>query len=131
MEKMMNEIMSMEAYNNLFQTRREAMRVVVNAFKDRVKTLKELHRNAVTDTKKTIDDFVDAVGYQDALDVIATLTYARSEWDGRIYQRNKEWSSEHALYDRDVVIRMGCYADDVIHSYYLNEMASYMKRKEV
>ena len=127
-------MMTMQDYENAFAEKPQAMRVLVKSFKDKVKTLKEIHHNARmthNNPQDVIDEFVDAVGYENATNVIANLVNARAEWDGRISPRNKEWASNLANIDRDVIIRMGCYADDAIHSAHLDQLCDYMRRKEV
>lgn len=131
---MENGILTMEEYEKMFAENPQTMRVLVKSFKDNVETLKKIYgvsRMTHNDPEKTIEEFVDAVGYENATNVIANLVNARAEWDGRISPRNKEWASNLANIDRDVIIRMGCYADDVIHSAHLDQLCDYMRRKAV
>lgn len=126
-------MMTMQDYENAFAEKPQAMRVLVKSFKDNVKTLEKLYgvsRMTHNNPQKVIDEFVDAVGYENAKNVIANLVNARAKWDGRISPRNKEWASNIANIDRDVIIRMGCYADDEIHSAHLDQLCDYMRRKE-
>ena len=112
----------------------DAMREETKAFKASVKTLKDIHHNARlshNNPQKTIEEFVDATSDELAVEIIASLVNARAKWDGRISPRNAEWAKSHAVWDRDVIIRMGCYADDVIHSAHLDQLASEIRRKEV
>lgn len=131
---MENGILTMEEYEKMFAENPQTMRHLVKAFKGKVETLKEIHRNARmthNNPQDVIDEYVDAVGYEKAKDVISNIVNARAEWDGRISTRNKEWASNLANIDRDVIIRMGCYADDAIHSAHLDQLCDYMRRKEV
>lgn len=127
-------MMTMKDYEQMFADDMENAREFVRTFKQDVTTLKELHHNARlshNNPQKTIDEYVDAVGYEKAVAIIANMVNARAEWDGRISPRNAEWARERANCGRDVVIHLGGYADDVIHSCHLDQLANYMRRKAV
>lgn len=127
-------MMTMQDYEQMFSKDAKNMRLMVRAYKNDVNTLKKLHHDARmthNNPKTVVKQFVSEVGYENAVSIIASIVNARALWDGRISTINAEWAKENAVWDRDVIIRMGCYADDVIHSVHLNQLCDYMRRKEV
>lgn len=127
-------MLTMQDYERMFSEDVDTMRVRARAFKDAVNKLKEIHHNArIThnNPQTTVEEFANAVGFMEARGVIASIVNARAKWDGRISPRNAEWSEVFAVWDRDVILRMGCYADDVIHSAHLDQLCDYMRRKDV
>lgn len=127
-------MMTMKDYEQMFSDDMENARKFVRTFKQDVAMLKELHHSARlshNNPQTTIDELVEIVGHEKAVKIIANMVNARAEWDGRISPRNAEWAKEHAELNRDVVIHLGGYADDVIHSCHLDQLANYMRRKAV
>lgn len=127
-------MLTMQEWEQKFYDGKENFRFFNSSFRDDVSLLKAIHHDALmshNDPQKTIDEFVDSIGYERAVEIIASMTNARAKWDGRISSKNAEWAREHALLDREVVIRLGGYADDVIHSCHLDQLCSYLRRKVV
>lgn len=127
-------MITMEDYKQMFADDRENARCFSRTFRDDVGLLKSLHHDDImthNNPQKTIDEFVDFIGYERACYIIANMVNARAKWDGRISPKNAEWAKEHAELDRELVIWLGGYADDVIHSCHLDQLCSYLRRKEV
>ena len=127
-------MLTMEDYKQMFLNDRENARIFSRSFRENVDLLKEIHQDDLrksNNPQKTIDEFVDIIGYECAVKIIANMVNARAKWDGRISPRNAEWAKEHAELDREVVIHLGGYADDVIHSCHLDQLCNYMRRKAV
>lgn len=74
---------------------------------------------------ETVAAYVEAVGYEPAVEVIASLVN-RSAWDGRISRRSAQWaSSQENAWDEDASCRLGIYCNR-IHTAHLDQIAEAM-----
>lgn len=106
-----------------------------NHLREIKKTLMDIYReninNGTNRPDDTIDKFVETVGMDDAITLIASLVNFKA-WDGRIDYRNAEWAKNITnAWDRDGGREMGMYVDSIIHTSHLDQLAYEMRRKAV
>lgn len=74
---------------------------------------------------QTVAAFVDAVGYETAVEIIASLVN-RSAWDGRISRRAADWaSSQENSWDEEACTRLSLYSNR-IHCAHLDQIVRAM-----
>ena len=126
-------MLTIEDYKRMFAENRDAMRESKKQALNLVHKLEDIHEHALCthcNPQKTIDEFVDAVGYEEARYAVATLVNVKA-WDGRISPRNAEWARNVAdAWDEESGFQIGLYTNR-IHTAHVDQLADYMRRKAV
>ena len=79
--------------------------------------------------EQTVAAFVDSVGYEAAVEIVASLVNL-SAWDGRISSRCAEWANtQENSWDGEACIRLQIYSDR-IHKAHLDQIADAMMEYE-
>lgn len=76
---------------------------------------------------QTVAAYVEAVGYESAVEIIASLVN-RSAWDGRISRRSAEWANaQENSWDEEACSRLSIYTNR-IHMAHLEQIAAAMMK---
>lgn len=76
---------------------------------------------------QAIEMLVDKIGYTSAVDTIAELVNAISDWDGRISSASRKWAdSIEGAADQKILNKCGVYSGN-IHSAHVEQLARAMR----
>lgn len=119
-------MMTLEKISEIARTDRETYREMMTSYRENIAKLEEIKSN--TDRPdETVRLFVEAVGYDEAVDTIANLVN-RFAWDGRIYRANADWAKDHASLAEEVMVDKGLYTS--MHMAHLDQIADEMRMYE-
>ena len=106
-------------------------RTLCEDMRSALKTLERIYRDTIEKRPDdTIDAFVNAVGWDKAVSVIATLVN-RSAWDGRISRQSAHWAeAQRECWSSDCAERMWLYTDR-IHMAHLDQLVEALRKAEV
>lgn len=126
-------MLTKEDYRKMLNDDREAVFERRRELLHEVHMLEDLYLKDLGNTnspKDTIDKFVDAVGMDEAVIVMASMINVKA-WDGRIMPSNAEWAKRvEAAWDKDMGYEIGMYSNH-IHTAHLDQLCDYMRRKAV
>lgn len=91
--------------------------------------LVEARQNHTT-ARETVAALIDAIGYENAAEIIAAMVNAKGEWDGRISRTNRVWAAEQNAPDRATLDDMCVWYCDEIHPAHMDEIATAMRNAE-
>ena len=75
----------------------------------------------------TVADLVEAIGYENAAEIIAVMVIAKGEWDHRVCAKARAWASDLVTLTRDEIADvLGLYYSDSIHPAHLDQIARAM-----
>lgn len=75
----------------------------------------------------TVSDLVDAIGYENAAEIVAMMVICKGEWDERISNRRRAWAADLVTLTRDEISDvLGLYYSDSIHPAHLDQIAAAM-----
>ena len=78
---------------------------------------------------ETADILTDAIGAENAAEIVAVMVLCKGEWDARICPRNREWARETAQHDPAELAQIpGLYYCDEIHPAHMDALASVFRR---
>lgn len=83
-----------------------------------------------TTARETVAALIDAIGYENAAEIIAAMVNAKGEWDGRISRTNRAWAAEQNAPDRATLDDMCVWYCDEIHPAHMDEIANAMRTAE-
>lgn len=119
---------TMKNFKTMFENDREGTRNILQELRAAVKTLETIHNETLTNDGtpgQTVTAFIEAVGYDTACDVIASLVNV-SAWDGRISSKSVQWSETVGTsLDEEAARNYGIYSDR-IHKAHLDQIARAM-----
>lgn len=103
------------------QFTREAKAQLISAYR-----YSQDHNNTPTETA---DILTDAIGAENAAEIVAVMVLCKGEWDARICPRNREWARETAQHDEAELAQIpGLYYCDEIHPANMDLLASVFRR---
>lgn len=75
----------------------------------------------------TVSDLVEAIGYENAAEIIAVMVIAKGEWDHRVSAKARTWAADLVTLTRDEIADvLGLYYSDSIHPAHLDQIARAM-----
>ena len=75
----------------------------------------------------TVSDLVEAIGYENAAEIIAVMVIAKGTWDERISAKARTWAADLVTLTRDEIANvLGLYYSDSIHPAHLDQIARAM-----
>ena len=75
----------------------------------------------------TVSDLVDAIGYENAAEIVAMMVICKGEWDERIGNRRRAWAADLVTLTADEIRdTLGLYYSDSIHPAHLDQIAAAM-----
>lgn len=75
----------------------------------------------------TVNDLVEAIGYENAAEIIAVMVIAKGAWDERISAKARAWAADLVTLTRDEIADvLGLYYSDSIHPAHLDQIARAM-----
>lgn len=75
----------------------------------------------------TVSDLVDAIGYENAAEIVAMMVICKGEWDERISNRRRAWAADIVTLTADEIRdALGLYYSDNIHPAHLDQIAAAM-----
>ena len=76
---------------------------------------------------ETVSDLVDAIGYDNAAEIVAMMIICKGEWDERISNRRRAWAAESVTATADELREaLDLYYSDSIHPAHLDQIAAAM-----
>lgn len=111
------ELMSMER-NNRFE--------LLKVIRSNHETLNEVYKATRNGTPaETVKELVKRIGYAAAVETVAELVNGVSDWDGRIYNRNRTWAASCEALNREEVQRF--IGGSAIHPAHIQQIADSME----
>ena len=75
----------------------------------------------------TVSDLVEALGYENAAEIVAMMIRTKGEWDERISSKARAWAAELVTLNADELREtLGIYYADAIHPVHLDQIARAM-----
>lgn len=120
----MKEIITVESLHALRLTDRDAAFALRDRLKRNADTLHGIYEAHIEDSVQiTVDSLIKAIGYNAAVTTVADAITAIGTWDGRIYQRVRNWANENADVDKEMAEHL---TRVDIHSAHMNQIADAM-----
>lgn len=118
---------TIETLNTMIKADRLGSIAARKAIRANVETVENIYAESISGTPaETVKKIVSAIGYESAVEIIASMVNRISAWDGRISRTAKEWASTQGnAWDEEAADRIGIYSDR-IHAAHLNQIAEAM-----
>ena len=79
--------------------------------------------------ESTVQLLVDAIGKDDAGEILAVMIICKGTWDGRISRSNREWAEVYSSHDASELSAVrGLYYCDEIHPAHMDQLVSAYRR---
>lgn len=117
---------TMKDYRGMFEENVEAGREYCRAFKSDCEKLDEIRYSNSTPAD-TVNQFVEAVGLERAIEVIASFIN-QNAWDGRISNANAEWAKAQENVWDEKAMNDGFWCFTKIHLANLDQIAYSMRK---
>ena len=100
---------------------REAKAQLVSVFK--------YDREHNSTPESAVQLLVDAIGRDDAGEILAVMVMCKGSWDCRISRSSREWAEAYSLFDEDDLNAVrGLYYCDEIHPAHMEQLVSAFRR---
>ncbi len=124
-------MMTIKDYEQMFAKDKEVGREAKKQAMFLIHKFEEVHELALCthgNPQKTVEEFIKAVGFEEARYCIASMVNGKA-WDGRISKRNADWAKTVPdAWDEESGTEMRMYTNRV-HTSHLNQLADYMRRE--
>lgn len=100
---------------------REAKDQLVSAYQ-----YSRAHGNTPEDTAALL---IDAIGPENAAEIVAVMVLSKGTWDARISSQSREWAAETCSYTSDELnAAQGIYYCDAVHPAHMDQIVSVFRR---
>lgn len=84
------------------------------------------HGNTPEDTAAIL---IDAIGRENAAEIVAVMVLSKGTWDARISRASREWAAETCSHSESELNAMtGVYYCDAIHPTHMDQIVSVLRR---
>lgn len=91
--------------------------------------LVEAHQNNDTPAA-TVAAIISSIGYDAAVEIVASMVNAKGEWDERISRTNRTWAAAQDAPNRETLDNMCVWYCDEIHPAHMDQIADAMRNAE-